>query len=159
MSKPQTFGNAEVILLTSFFSLRRNVDLRHCDSVCNLGPDEETQQYHKESSSPHMSNLIKTEAHVQVPPSESQTFRDLQISKVLWQMHFLRLRVSAVPNEAEKWGFSKAKSPEGQSLVPKLPVLHVPYSWKLETVMEETWRGTDWVKFDSVLQAMCSSSY
>ena len=84
LSKSQTFGNAEAILLTSFSPLCRNVDLRHCDSVCNLGPDEEIQKHHKESSSPHMSNFIKTEVHVQGSPSESQAPRDLQISKDQW---------------------------------------------------------------------------
>lgn len=54
-------------------------------------------------------------------------------------MRFLQLRVPAVPGEAEKWGFPKAESRRPKTKVPKMPVLHAPYSWKLKAVKEETW--------------------
>lgn len=60
-----------------------------------------------------------------------------------------------VPGKAEKWVFSKAESRRPRARTPKMPVLHDPFSWKLEAIMEETWRQADWVEFNSCVYKLC----
>lgn len=85
-----------------------------------------------------MSNLIKTEAHVQGSPSESQAYRDLQRSKDqqgCGRCTFCR-SVSAVPGKAGKWCFLQGKAKKTKAQASKMPVLHASYLWKLEAVRE-----------------------
>lgn len=52
-------------------------------------------------------------------------------------------------------GFFQSRVQKAKAQVPKIPVLHDPYSWNLEAVKEETWRGTEWFEFNSYVYKLC----